>query len=240
MPRSPTTVEQAVAAQLKTLPRAAIAGASWRDFGAVILVARSTRRCRWSTPSRPSISRSTASDAERLAGRIRNAGAIFLGAHTPEAIGDYVGGSNHVLPTARSARFSSGLGVLDFMKRTSILKCGPEQLPRSARPRSRSAKPKGSTRMPARSRCASIRDEPRPSDRRQRKSQRLVAVTLDENSIGRSSPDIEHERAVAIYDLLEENTFAPDGVRGGPVRAASEHRRQPPGVRHPACTTARR
>ena len=63
-----------------------------------------------------------------LAGRIRNAGAIFIGAHTPEAIGDYVAGSNHVLPTARSARFSSGLGVLDFMKRTSILKCGPEQL----------------------------------------------------------------------------------------------------------------
>ena len=67
-------------------------------------------------------------DPERLAAKIRNAGAIFLGAHTPEAIGDYVGGSNHVLPTARSARFSSGLGVLDFMKRTSILKCGPEQL----------------------------------------------------------------------------------------------------------------
>ena len=65
---------------------------------------------------------------ERLAGKIRNAGAIFLGAHTPEAIGDYVGGSNHVLPTARSARYSSGLSVLDFMKRTSILKCGPEQL----------------------------------------------------------------------------------------------------------------
>jgi histidinol dehydrogenase len=59
---------------------------------------------------------------------VRNAGAIFLGPHTPEAIGDYVGGSNHVLPTARSARFSSGLGVLDFMKRTSILKCGPDQL----------------------------------------------------------------------------------------------------------------
>jgi len=60
--------------------------------------------------------------------RIRNAGAIFIGGHTPEAIGDYVGGSNHVLPTARSARFSSGLGVLDFVKRTSILKCGPVQL----------------------------------------------------------------------------------------------------------------
>ena len=67
-------------------------------------------------------------DAEALLGKIRNAGAIFVGAHTPEAIGDYVGGSNHVLPTARSAKFSSGLGVLDFMKRTSILKCGPDQL----------------------------------------------------------------------------------------------------------------
>ena len=79
-------------------------------------------------PSRPNISRLIAADAESLVGRIRNAGAIFIGGHTPEAIGDYVGGSNHVLPTARSARFSSGLGVLDFMKRTSILKCGPEQL----------------------------------------------------------------------------------------------------------------
>ena len=67
-------------------------------------------------------------DAEALAARVRNAGASFSGPHTPEAIGDYVGGSNHVLPTARSARFSSGLNVLDFMKRTSILKCGPEQL----------------------------------------------------------------------------------------------------------------
>src|SRR5438270_10605056 len=67
-------------------------------------------------------------DPDALAAKVRNAGAIFLGHHTPEAIGDYVGGSNHVLPTARSARFSSGLGVLDFMKRTSILKCGPDQL----------------------------------------------------------------------------------------------------------------
>ena len=65
---------------------------------------------------------------KRCRRKVRNAGAIFLGPHTPEAIGDYVGGSNHVLPTARSARFSSGLGVLDFMKRTSILKCGPDQL----------------------------------------------------------------------------------------------------------------
>jgi len=69
-----------------------------------------------------------AANADSLARRIRNAGAIFIGAYTPEAIGDYVAGSNHVLPTARSARFSSGLGVLDFMKRTSLLKCGPQQL----------------------------------------------------------------------------------------------------------------
>ncbi len=67
-------------------------------------------------------------DPEAIAGNIDNAGAIFLGAHTPEAIGDYVGGSNHVLPTARSARFSSGLGVLDFMKRTSLLKCSTQSL----------------------------------------------------------------------------------------------------------------
>ena len=85
-------------------------------------------RCRSSTGWRPSISRSRPRDAEALSDRVRNAGAIFLGGHTPEAIGDYVGGPNHVLPTARSARFSSRLGVLDFMKRTSILKCGPAAL----------------------------------------------------------------------------------------------------------------
>ena len=69
-----------------------------------------------------------ARDADAISREIHNAGAIFLGAHTPEAIGDYVGGSNHVLPTARSARFSSGLGVLDFMKRTSVLKCDARSL----------------------------------------------------------------------------------------------------------------
>ncbi|MGZ8300106.1 MAG: histidinol dehydrogenase, partial [Rhodoplanes sp.] len=69
-----------------------------------------------------------ARNGEQLAEAVRHAGAIFIGQHTPEAIGDYVAGSNHVLPTARSARFSSGLGVLDFMKRTAILKCGPDQL----------------------------------------------------------------------------------------------------------------
>jgi histidinol dehydrogenase len=121
-------VESALAAQLASLPRAAVASASWRDFGAVILVGALDEAVPLVDAIAPEHLEIASADAERLAGRIRNAGAIFLGAHTPEAIGDYVGGPNHVLPTARSARFSSGLGVLDFMKRTSILKCGPDQL----------------------------------------------------------------------------------------------------------------
>jgi histidinol dehydrogenase len=121
-------VEQAVAAQLASLPRAAVAGASWRDFGAIVLVPSLDDAVPLVDAIAPEHLEVQSADAERLASRIRNAGAIFLGAHTPEAIGDYVGGSNHVLPTARSARFSSGLSVLDFMKRTSILKCGPDQL----------------------------------------------------------------------------------------------------------------
>jgi histidinol dehydrogenase len=121
-------VEKAVAAQLKTLPRAAVAGASWKQFGAVILVRKLDDALPLVDAIAPEHLELIADDAERLAAKIRNAGAIFIGGYTPEAIGDYVGGSNHVLPTARSARFSSGLSVLDFMKRTSILKCGPDQL----------------------------------------------------------------------------------------------------------------
>jgi histidinol dehydrogenase len=121
-------VEQAVASQLKTLPRAATAAASWRDFGAIITVAKLSDAVALIDALAPEHLEIAAADAEGLAAKVRNAGAIFIGAHTPEAIGDYVAGSNHVLPTARSARFSSGLGVLDFMKRTSLLKCGPEQL----------------------------------------------------------------------------------------------------------------
>jgi histidinol dehydrogenase len=121
-------VEQAVAAQLTTLSRSAVAGASWRDFGAVIVVRTLDDAIPLVDAVAPEHLEIETADPERLAGKIRNAGAIFLGAHTPEAIGDYVAGSNHVLPTARSARFSSGLGVLDFMKRTSLLKCGPDQL----------------------------------------------------------------------------------------------------------------
>ncbi len=122
------SVEQAVEGQLSRLPRGAVAGASWREFGAIILVPALDEAVALVDAIAPEHLEIETRDPERLAGRIRNAGAIFLGAHTPEAIGDYVAGSNHVLPTARSARFSSGLGVLDFMKRTSILKCGPEQL----------------------------------------------------------------------------------------------------------------
>ncbi|MPZ59428.1 MAG: histidinol dehydrogenase [Rhizobiales bacterium] len=121
-------VERAVGDQLKQLPRAGIAGASWRDFGAVIVVRDLEDALPLVDAVAPEHLEIAAADAERLARQIRNAGAVFIGAHTPEAIGDYVAGSNHVLPTARSARFSSGLGVLDFMKRTSIVKCGLEQL----------------------------------------------------------------------------------------------------------------
>jgi histidinol dehydrogenase len=121
-------VERAVEAQLSTLPRADIARASWNDFGAVILVKNIGESVELANAIAAEHLEIMTADPEALAAQIRNAGAVFLGPHTPEAIGDYVGGSNHVLPTARSARFSSGLGVLDFMKRTSVLKCGPDQL----------------------------------------------------------------------------------------------------------------
>jgi histidinol dehydrogenase len=121
-------VERAVETQLATLPRAPIARASWNDFGVIILVGRLDQAVELANAIAAEHLEIMTADPEKLAAKIRNAGAIFLGPHTPEAIGDYVGGSNHVLPTARSARFSSGLGVLDFMKRTSILKCGPDQL----------------------------------------------------------------------------------------------------------------
>ncbi len=121
-------VEHAVATQLAGLPRVKVAGASWRDYGAIILVPALERSLPLIDALAPEHVEIVAADAEKLAKGVRNAGAIFLGPHTPEVIGDYVAGSNHVLPTARAARFSSGLGVLDFVKRTSILKCGPEQL----------------------------------------------------------------------------------------------------------------
>jgi histidinol dehydrogenase len=116
-------VAAAVESQLKALPRSEIAGESWRRHGAIVVV-------RALGDAVSLVDRLAAEHVElaveqpdALAAKIRNAGAIFLGRYTPEAVGDYVGGPNHVLPTSRSARFSSGLGVLDFMKRTSILGC---------------------------------------------------------------------------------------------------------------------
>lgn len=121
-------VTRAVEAQLTTLPRREIAEASWRDHGAIILVGSMDEALPLVDRVAPEHLEIHADDADALADRIRHAGAIFVGAYTPEAIGDYVGGTNHVLPTARSARFSSGLGVYDFLKRTSILKCSPASL----------------------------------------------------------------------------------------------------------------
>ena len=121
-------VIMAVERHLTTLPRRETASASWRDYGAIVLVKDLKSALPLVDRLAPEHLEIIAENEEDLSNGIRNAGAIFLGSHTPEAIGDYVGGSNHVLPTARSARFSSGLGVLDFMKRTSILKCSPESL----------------------------------------------------------------------------------------------------------------
>jgi histidinol dehydrogenase len=121
-------VEAAVERHLATLPRRDIAAASWRDYGAIVLVESLEAAVPLVDRLAPEHLEIEAENADALSSMIRNAGAIFLGSHTPEAIGDYVGGPNHVLPTARSARFSSGLGVLDFMKRTSILRCDADAL----------------------------------------------------------------------------------------------------------------
>ncbi|WP_428667182.1 histidinol dehydrogenase [Reyranella sp.] len=123
-------VAGAVDAQLKAMPRAGIAGASWRDNGCIILVPNIAA-------SAPIVDAIAAEHvelamepeaADALSHKIAHAGAIFIGRHTPEAIGDYVAGTNHVLPTSRAARFSGGLGVADFLKRTSIVACTPESL----------------------------------------------------------------------------------------------------------------
>ncbi|MEL6217452.1 MAG: histidinol dehydrogenase [Pseudomonadota bacterium] len=112
-------VEQAVERRLQALPRGAIAGASWRAYGAVITVETLADGADLANRIAPEHLELCVADPKALLSEIRHAGAVFLGRHTPEAIGDYVGGPNHVLPTAGSARFSSGLSVLDFLKRTT-------------------------------------------------------------------------------------------------------------------------
>jgi histidinol dehydrogenase len=116
-------VAAAVEEQLKALPRTAIARASWESHGAIIIVARLGDALPLIDRIAPEHLELAVADPDALAARVRNAGAIFLGRYTPEAIGDYLAGPNHVLPTARSARFSSGLSVLDFMKRSSLISC---------------------------------------------------------------------------------------------------------------------
>ena len=116
-------VARAVEGHLATLPRAAIARASWQAHGAIVVVGHLDEAVALVDRIAPEHLELAVTDPDALAARVRNAGAIFLGRYTPEAVGDYVGGPNHVLPTARSARFSSGLGVHDFMKRTTLLGC---------------------------------------------------------------------------------------------------------------------
>lgn len=121
-------VERAVEVHLQSLERTEIAGESWRSHGAVILVPDLATAAKLSDRVAPEHLELAVEDPDVLARQVRHAGAIFLGRHTPEAIGDYVAGPNHVLPTARSARFSSGLSVLDFLKRSSLISCSQDSL----------------------------------------------------------------------------------------------------------------
>ena len=127
-PQFAKAVSDAVDARLQTLERRAIAGASWRDYGAMIIVPDLDVAAELSNRIAPEHLELCVADPMALSDKIVHAGAIFLGAWTPEAIGDYVGGPNHVLPTARSARFSSGLSVMDFVKRTTLARMTPESL----------------------------------------------------------------------------------------------------------------
>jgi histidinol dehydrogenase len=123
-------VAAAIEAQLETLPRRAIAEASWRRFGAIITVGSMDEAPALVDRIAAEHVELAVAEPEALAKRIRNAGALFLGRYTPEAVGDYVAGPNHVLPTSRAARYASGLGVNDFVKRTTILSCDPASLGR--------------------------------------------------------------------------------------------------------------
>ena len=123
-------IETAVERRLKLLPRAQIASASWRDYGAIIVVATLSDAAALADRIAPEHLEIATADPEVLLGLVRHAGAIFLGRYTPEAMGDYIAGPNHVLPTARTARFSSGLSALDFLKRTTLLSCTPEAIAR--------------------------------------------------------------------------------------------------------------
>ena len=146
-------VEAAVADQLSQLATGEDAAASWRDHGAVVIAGLGEAPALVDLIAPEHVELAVA-DPEALAAKIRHAGAIFLGRHTPEAIGDYVAGSNHVLPTSRAARFSSGLSLYDFLKRTSLVKCDPPALARLGPPTVALAEAEG---LPAHARSAAIR-----------------------------------------------------------------------------------
>ena len=121
-------VAKAVEKRLETLERRAIAGASWRDYGAIISVPDLDTAAQLSDRIAPEHLELCVAEPKTLSANITHSGAIFLGQWTPEAIGDYISGPNHVLPTARSARFSSGLSVMDFVKRTTLAEMSPDAL----------------------------------------------------------------------------------------------------------------
>jgi histidinol dehydrogenase len=121
-------VEAMVERHLASLPREQIARASWEVHGAILLVAEWAEAAALIDRIAPEHLELALDEADALAEQVRHAGAIFLGRYTPEAIGDYIAGPNHVLPTARSARFASGLGVLDFLKRSSLVRCDAASL----------------------------------------------------------------------------------------------------------------
>ena len=146
-------VEEAIERQLATLATAEDAGASWKTHGAIVIAPLDRSPALVDTIAPEHVEFAVAAP-DALASRVRHAGAIFLGRHTPEAIGDYVAGSNHVLPTSRAARFSSGLSVFDFLKRTSIVRCDAESLARLGPPTLALAKAEG---LPAHARSVSIR-----------------------------------------------------------------------------------
>jgi histidinol dehydrogenase len=123
-------VAAAVEAELRTLPRAAIAAESWRRHGAIVVVRKLKDAPALIDRLAPEHLQLAVKKPETLAKTVRHAGAIFLGRHAPEALGDYLAGPNHVLPTSGTARFSSGLGVFDFLKRTSLIGCEPAALAR--------------------------------------------------------------------------------------------------------------
>ena len=169
-------------------------------------------------------------DPEALARDIRHAGAIFLGRYTPEAVGDYIAGPNHVLPTARASRYASGLSVLDFMKRSSLVRCDAASLAEIGPDAMRLADEEG---LHAHGRSISIRLNQRPAgsgkmadapDKRDETSgksgaaDRIVHISLDDPALVARNPDIEHERRVAIFDLIEGNHFRLVSGKTGPFR----------------------